>query len=274
MVDLRRCRGRLPALPIPPIAEDEAAGTGRAPHRSRSRAEPRHLAWSPAPLRKEGRRGRWASPWRPTTSWTTCREPSWTEKGFDLLVANDAGDPEAGFEVETNRVTLLEPEGSERRWPFRCSPRTEVADRIVGRRSAELLRGRHGIGVTSADRRRPEVARLLLAQAPATAAGGTVRPTSSSRGFDRGEALALAREPVRTVLSAEGARSRPSRPRIAARGVGVTSSRPGPRWLRRRPGRLPPWLWSPTGSASPSPATTVGGGFEPGLRSGGPSPWS
>ncbi len=61
------------------------------------------------------------------------------EKGFDLLVANDAGDPEAGFEVETNRVTLLEPRAEPTALPVLTKER--VADRIVGR-AAELLRGR------------------------------------------------------------------------------------------------------------------------------------
>lgn len=61
------------------------------------------------------------------------------EKGFDLLVANDAGDPEAGFEVETNRVTLLEPRGEPTALPV--LPKERVADRIVGR-AAELLRDR------------------------------------------------------------------------------------------------------------------------------------
>lgn len=58
------------------------------------------------------------------------------EKGFDLLVANDASDPEAGFEVATNRVTLLEPDGDPVALPL--ASKVEVADRIVAR-AAELL---------------------------------------------------------------------------------------------------------------------------------------
>jgi phosphopantothenoylcysteine decarboxylase/phosphopantothenate--cysteine ligase len=58
------------------------------------------------------------------------------EKGFDLLVANDARDPEAGFEVETNRVTLLEPGTSP--VPLPVLSKARVADRIVSR-AAELL---------------------------------------------------------------------------------------------------------------------------------------
>lgn len=61
------------------------------------------------------------------------------EKGFDLLVANDASDPEAGFEVETNRVTLLEPAREPVRLPL--ASKVEVADRILGR-VGELLAAR------------------------------------------------------------------------------------------------------------------------------------
>jgi phosphopantothenoylcysteine decarboxylase/phosphopantothenate--cysteine ligase len=58
------------------------------------------------------------------------------EKGFDLLVANDATEPGAGFEVETNRVTLLEAGREPRALPV--LPKPEVADRILAR-VAELL---------------------------------------------------------------------------------------------------------------------------------------
>lgn len=61
------------------------------------------------------------------------------EKGFDLLVANDATDPEAGFEVETNRVILLEPE--QEPLPLPLGSKRSVAARIV-QRAAELLAAR------------------------------------------------------------------------------------------------------------------------------------
>lgn len=52
-------------------------------------------------------------------------------KGFDLLVANDATEEGAGFEVETNRVTILardaEPE------PLPLLAKDEVAERILDR---------------------------------------------------------------------------------------------------------------------------------------------
>lgn len=60
-------------------------------------------------------------------------------KGFDLLVANDASDPQAGFEVATNRVTLLEVGGLPVELPVLS--KIEVADRIVAR-AAVLIQGR------------------------------------------------------------------------------------------------------------------------------------
>ena len=40
------------------------------------------------------------------------------EKGFDLIVANDPGEPGAGFDVATNRVTLLDREGGTEELPL------------------------------------------------------------------------------------------------------------------------------------------------------------
>jgi phosphopantothenoylcysteine decarboxylase/phosphopantothenate--cysteine ligase len=59
------------------------------------------------------------------------------EKGVDLLVVNDASEPGAGFEVETNRVTLLSREGEE---TLPLLPKRDVASRILDR-VAELRRG-------------------------------------------------------------------------------------------------------------------------------------
>ena len=52
-------------------------------------------------------------------------------KGFDLLVANDATEEGAGFEVETNRVTLLRPEGDPEALPL--ASKDEIADEILDR---------------------------------------------------------------------------------------------------------------------------------------------
>ncbi len=50
-------------------------------------------------------------------------------KELDLIVVNDALEPGAGFEVETNRVTLLDREGGERALPL--LGKREVADAIL-----------------------------------------------------------------------------------------------------------------------------------------------
>ncbi|HWZ57557.1 MAG TPA: bifunctional phosphopantothenoylcysteine decarboxylase/phosphopantothenate--cysteine ligase CoaBC [Gemmatimonadaceae bacterium] len=60
-------------------------------------------------------------------------------KALDLVVVNDATEPGAGFAIDTNRVTLLAPNGSVEALPV--LPKTEVADAILDRVEA-LLRGR------------------------------------------------------------------------------------------------------------------------------------
>jgi phosphopantothenoylcysteine decarboxylase/phosphopantothenate--cysteine ligase len=52
-----------------------------------------------------------------------------TEKGLDLLVANDVSLPDAGFAVDTNRVTLLTRDGVEQTLPLLS--KHDVADRIL-----------------------------------------------------------------------------------------------------------------------------------------------
>jgi phosphopantothenoylcysteine decarboxylase/phosphopantothenate--cysteine ligase len=52
-------------------------------------------------------------------------------KGLDLLVVNDAREPGAGFEVQTNRVTFLQPGRGDEALPL--MPKSEVADRILDR---------------------------------------------------------------------------------------------------------------------------------------------
>jgi len=50
-------------------------------------------------------------------------------KGLDLIVANDVSRPEAGFDVETNQVTLVTPDGVARELPLMS--KRAVAARIV-----------------------------------------------------------------------------------------------------------------------------------------------
>jgi phosphopantothenoylcysteine decarboxylase/phosphopantothenate--cysteine ligase len=51
------------------------------------------------------------------------------EKGLDLLVANDVSQPDAGFAVDTNRVTLLAADGREQALPLLS--KLQVAAQIV-----------------------------------------------------------------------------------------------------------------------------------------------
>ncbi|HYW08286.1 MAG TPA: bifunctional phosphopantothenoylcysteine decarboxylase/phosphopantothenate--cysteine ligase CoaBC [Longimicrobium sp.] len=60
-------------------------------------------------------------------------------KGLDLLVVNDATEPGAGFEVDTNRVVLLQPGAEDEALPLLA--KSEVADRILDRVETLLARG-------------------------------------------------------------------------------------------------------------------------------------
>lgn len=61
-----------------------------------------------------------------------------SEKGLDLIVANDATEPGAGFSVDTNRVTLIAKDGTREELPLLS--KSAVADEILDR--VETLRGR------------------------------------------------------------------------------------------------------------------------------------
>ena len=60
------------------------------------------------------------------------------EKGLTLIVANDITAPDAGFAVDTNRVTLIDAQGEVRELPLMS--KTEVAE-VVLERVVELLGG-------------------------------------------------------------------------------------------------------------------------------------
>ena len=51
------------------------------------------------------------------------------QKGLDLIVANDVGKDDSGFESDTNRVTFLAPDGSIEELPLMS--KADVAERIV-----------------------------------------------------------------------------------------------------------------------------------------------
>ena len=60
-------------------------------------------------------------------------------KGLDLIVANDVSRPDAGFEVDTNAVVFLTPDGRREALPLQS--KRAVADRLV-ERVEQLLQGR------------------------------------------------------------------------------------------------------------------------------------
>lgn len=62
-----------------------------------------------------------------------------TAKGFDLMVANDATQEGSGFEVDTNRVTLLRADGSHEELPLQS--KDDVAEEVLDRVGALLERG-------------------------------------------------------------------------------------------------------------------------------------
>jgi phosphopantothenoylcysteine decarboxylase/phosphopantothenate--cysteine ligase len=52
-------------------------------------------------------------------------------KGVDLLVANDVAQDGSGFGTDTNKVTLIEPNGPTQEWPLMS--KRQVADRLLDR---------------------------------------------------------------------------------------------------------------------------------------------
>jgi phosphopantothenoylcysteine decarboxylase/phosphopantothenate--cysteine ligase len=58
------------------------------------------------------------------------------EKGLDLIVANDISAEDAGFEVDTNKVILLDKDGGQEELPLMS--KAEVAEAVMGR-VAKLL---------------------------------------------------------------------------------------------------------------------------------------
>ena len=54
-----------------------------------------------------------------------------SEKGLDLIVANDVTAPDSGFDVDTNRVTIIDSGGGVEELPL--LPKAEVAHRVLDR---------------------------------------------------------------------------------------------------------------------------------------------
>jgi len=59
-------------------------------------------------------------------------------KNGDLMVANDVSKPGAGFDVDTNIVTFIEPDGTTTELP--CLPKREVADKILDKVSSIMTK--------------------------------------------------------------------------------------------------------------------------------------
>jgi phosphopantothenoylcysteine decarboxylase / phosphopantothenate---cysteine ligase len=59
-------------------------------------------------------------------------------KQVDLIVANDVSEPGAGFDVETNAVTIVGPDGEE---PVPLAAKAQVAARLLDRIEARLIAG-------------------------------------------------------------------------------------------------------------------------------------
>lgn len=68
-------------------------------------------------------------------------------KGLDLIVVNDATEPGAGFEVETNHVTILVRDGSCEELP--TLPKREVASRLLDVVAEACARARASAGAPS-----------------------------------------------------------------------------------------------------------------------------
>jgi phosphopantothenoylcysteine decarboxylase/phosphopantothenate--cysteine ligase len=59
------------------------------------------------------------------------------QKGFDLIVGNDPSEPGAGFEVDTNKVLLIDREGREEDLPLQS--KEAIAAQILNRVSERLV---------------------------------------------------------------------------------------------------------------------------------------
>jgi putative hydrolase of HD superfamily len=70
------------------------------------------------------------------------------DKGLDAIMANDVSRADAGFDVDTNRVTFLTSDGAESEWPLMA--KTEVADRLMA-----WIEARRGLTPAAATRAFP-----------------------------------------------------------------------------------------------------------------------
>ena len=123
--------------PVPPATPmDSPRGGGLAPTATTARTkEALHvpvLELVPNPdsatVRRSGKHRLWTAS-RQTDHVLAEAAAKLERKGLDLIVANDVTQPDAGFEVDTNRVTLLA--RCEEPLVLPLLSKTEVADRIL-----------------------------------------------------------------------------------------------------------------------------------------------
>lgn len=142
--------------------------------------------------RRKGRRPLLVGFAAETTDVLANAEAKLRAKRCDLIVANDVGEPNAGFAVDTNHVQLVDHEGAT---DVPAGPKAEVAHRILDR-----------------------VVELLAAAAPATAAAPRRARTAGSPG--------PASRPARSTRSAPArAGTRRERPSRGARSGGARRAR-------------------------------------------------
>ncbi|MEK7381089.1 MAG: phosphopantothenoylcysteine decarboxylase, partial [Gemmatimonadota bacterium] len=72
-------------------------------------------------------------------------EEKLVRKGLDLIVVNDALEPGAGFEVETNRVTIIDRTGRRSEVPLQSKAAVaeailDVVEGVLGGRTATVSR--------------------------------------------------------------------------------------------------------------------------------------
>ena len=126
-------------------------------------------------------------------------------KRLDLIVANDVAEPDAGFEVDTNRAVLLDSSGR-RRSPRRSSPRpTSRGSSSIG--SAALVARTEGRVLSSSRSRRSRSPRATPTRCATRSATRCSTPSSSRIR----RAVSPARRCARPASSWSRARSPPRR---------------------------------------------------------------
>jgi phosphopantothenoylcysteine decarboxylase/phosphopantothenate--cysteine ligase len=79
------------------------------------------------------------SSWRSRSAAAICiARDKFERKGLDLIVANDITAPDAGFDVDTNRVVILDARGDEQ--TLELASTSKISEYLI-RRIAQMLAG-------------------------------------------------------------------------------------------------------------------------------------